>query len=75
MEAVGARSGRDVVGKVWKLFLGQAPDAVFKLETLAQRERPCRPGETGALPEIHGLSAGAARLAELCEQIEHGQGR
>lgn len=53
MEAVGARSGRDVLGKVWRLFLGQAPDAVFKLETLCARGRSCCSREAGPLPQVY----------------------
>ncbi|MEQ1608144.1 MAG: hypothetical protein ABL956_04115 [Hyphomonadaceae bacterium] len=34
MEIVGPESGRDMLGKVWRLFLGQAPDAVFTLDPL-----------------------------------------
>jgi two-component system sensor histidine kinase BarA len=71
MEAVSARNGRDVVGKVWKLFLGQGPEAVTRLEDLAAE------GDTAALAkQAHflksmSLSAGAAKLAQLCEAIEH----
>ncbi|HEV7691523.1 MAG TPA: ATP-binding protein [Hyphomonadaceae bacterium] len=70
MEAVSARNGRDVVGKVWKLFLSQGPEAVAKLEELALT------GDTeGLARQAHflksmSLSAGAARLARLCEAIE-----
>lgn len=71
MEAVGARSGRDVVGKVWKLFLGQAPDAVFKLETLAQGGDPGAVAKQAHFLKSMSLSAGAAQLAELCEGLEH----
>ena len=77
MEAVGARSGRDVVGKVWKLFLGQAPDAVFKLETLGAGSDPGAIAKQAHFLKSMSLSAGAADLAALCEDIEqHGkQGR
>ncbi len=71
MEAVGARSGRDVVGKVWKLFLGQAPDAVFKLETLAAGSDPGAVAKQAHFLKSMSLSAGAAQLAELCEGLEH----
>ena len=70
MEAVGARNGRDVVGKVWKLFLGQAPDAAFKLETLAQGGDPAAIAQQAHFLKSMALSAGAGRLAELCERIE-----
>jgi signal transduction histidine kinase/CheY-like chemotaxis protein/HPt (histidine-containing phosphotransfer) domain-containing protein len=71
MEGVGARSGRDVVGKVWKLFLGQAPDAVFKLETLATGSDPAALAKQAHFLKSMCLSSGAARLAALCEEIEH----
>ena len=71
MEAVGARSGRDVVGKVWKLFLGQAPDAAFKLETLAQGGDPGAVAKQAHFLKSMSLSAGAAQLADLCEDLEH----
>ena len=70
MDAVAARSGRDVVGKVWKLFLGQAPDAVFKLETLATASDPSGISKQAHLLKSMSLSAGAARLAARCECIE-----
>jgi len=72
MEAVGARSGRDVVGKVWKLFLGQAPEALAKLESLvAQDADPAALAKQAHFLKSMSLSAGAARLAALCETIEH----
>lgn len=70
MEAVGARSGRDVVGKVWKLFLGQAPDAVFKLETLGAGSDPDAFAKQAHFLKSMSLSAGAARLAAVCEDME-----
>ncbi len=70
MEAVGARSGRDVVSKVWKLFLGQAPDAAFKLETLASSGDPAVIAKQAHFLKSMSLSAGAAGLAALCEEIE-----
>lgn len=69
-EAVAARSGRDVVGKVWKLFLGQAPDAVFKLETLATAGDPSEIAKQAHLLKSMSLSAGAAQVAARCESIE-----
>jgi len=70
MEAVGARSGRDVVAKVWKLFLSQAPDAVFKLETLAAGSDPGAVARQAHFLKSMSLSAGAAQLSELCEGME-----
>ncbi|MFT3724332.1 MAG: ATP-binding protein [Hyphomonadaceae bacterium] len=70
MEAVGARSGRDVVAKVWKLFLGQAPDAVFKLETFANSGDAAALAKQAHFLKSMALSAGAARLAASCEDIE-----
>jgi len=70
MEAVGQRNGRDVVGKVWKLFLGQAPDAAFKLETLAQGGDPAAIAKQAHFLKSMALSAGAARVAAHCERIE-----
>ncbi|HVY87223.1 MAG TPA: ATP-binding protein [Hyphomonadaceae bacterium] len=71
MEQVGARSGRDVVGKVWKLFLGQAPDAVFKLEMLASQENADQLAKQAHFLKSMSLSAGAAQVAAICEAIEH----
>jgi HPt (histidine-containing phosphotransfer) domain-containing protein len=71
MEAVGRRSGRDVVAKVWKLFLAQAPDAVAKLETLASEANLGAAAKQAHFLKSMSLSAGAARLAALCETIEH----
>jgi signal transduction histidine kinase/HPt (histidine-containing phosphotransfer) domain-containing protein/ActR/RegA family two-component response regulator len=71
MEAVGARSGRDVVAKVWKLFLGQAPDAAFKLETLAAGSDPATLVKQAHFLKSMCLAAGAARLAVLCGDVEH----
>ena len=71
MRKVGARNGRDVLGKVWRLFLSQAPDAVFKLETLSQgAEAAALSAQAHALKSM-ALSAGAASLARLAEDIEH----
>jgi len=70
MEAVSSRSGRDVVGKVWRLFLGQAPDAVTKLETLAAQANAPELAKQAHFLKSMSLSAGAARLASLCEAIE-----
>jgi two-component system sensor histidine kinase BarA len=70
MEAVSSRSGRDVVGKVWKLFLGQAPDAVTRLEMLASQANLADVAKQAHFLKSMSLSAGAARLAALCETIE-----
>jgi two-component system sensor histidine kinase BarA len=70
MEAVSARSGRDVLAKVWKLFLGQAPDAIAKLEALAGEANAAGAGKQAHFLKSMSLSAGAARLAALCETIE-----
>jgi HPt (histidine-containing phosphotransfer) domain-containing protein len=71
MESVGARSGRDVVAKVWKLFLGQTPDALFKLENLAAAGDPSPVARQAHFLKSMSLSAGAATFAALCEEIEH----
>ncbi len=70
MEGVAARSGRDVLGKVWKLFLGQAPDAVFKLETLGAGSDPSALSKQAHFLKSMALSSGAARLAAVCEDVE-----
>jgi HPt (histidine-containing phosphotransfer) domain-containing protein len=70
MESVGQRNGRDVVGKVWKLFLSQAPDAAFKLETLAKGSDPAAIAKQAHFLKSMALSAGAARVAGHCERIE-----
>jgi two-component system, NarL family, sensor histidine kinase BarA len=72
MEAVGARNGRDVVAKVWKLFLGQMPAAVDRLEQLAAQKDLQAVSKQAHLLKSMSLSAGAARLGGLCEAIEHG---
>jgi two-component system sensor histidine kinase BarA len=72
MDAIMARSGRDVLGKVWKLFIGQAPQAAARLVMLA-----VEPVDAGELSkQAHALksmclSAGAARVAEVCEAMEN----
>jgi two-component system sensor histidine kinase BarA len=74
MEAVTARSGRDLVAKVWKLFLAQAPLQADRIADL----RAAAPLDTAALiSNAHSLksmclSSGAALMAECCETIEHG---
>ena len=70
MEAVGSRSGRDVLGKVWKLFLGQGPDAVFKLETLGAGSDPAALAQQAHFLKSMCLSSGAARRASVCEEVE-----
>jgi two-component system sensor histidine kinase BarA len=71
MDAIMARSGRDVLGKVWKLFIGQAPQAAARLVMMA-----VEPVDAGELSkQAHALksmclSAGAARVAEISEAIE-----
>ena len=71
MEAIMARSGRDVLGKVWRLFIGQAPQATARLIMLA-----VEPVDAEELAkQAHALksmclSAGAARVADLCEVME-----
>ena len=72
MESVGAHNGRDVVAKVWKLFLAQAPNAVARLEQLAAQKDLLALSKQAHLLKSMSLSAGAARLAGLCEAIEHG---
>ena len=62
MEAVGARSGRDVLAKVWKLFIGQGPDAAFKLETLATAGDPGSLAKQAHFLKSMAILAGAARL-------------
>jgi two-component system sensor histidine kinase BarA len=71
MRKVGARNGRDVVGKVWKLFLGQAPDAVFKLDMLAQGGDPQPLSAQAHFLKSMALSAGASAVAAIAEQLEH----
>ena len=71
MEAVEARSGRDVVGKVLKLFLSQTPDALFKLETMGAGSNPTAITKQAHFLKSMALSSGAARLAAVCENIEH----
>jgi CheY-like chemotaxis protein len=70
MLAVGARNGRDVLGKVWKLFLVQGPDAAFKLETLAQGTDSAAIAKQAHFLKSMALSAGAAKVAALCEAVE-----
>jgi two-component system sensor histidine kinase BarA len=70
MVSVGARNGRDVLGKVWKLFLVQGPDAAFKLETLASGNDSAAIAKQAHFLKSMALSAGAARVARLCEEIE-----
>ncbi len=70
MRKVGARNGRDVVGKVWRLFLGQGPDAAFKLEVLSQAADAQAFGAQAHFLKSMALSAGAAAVAGLAEEIE-----
>ncbi|HEY7799650.1 MAG TPA: ATP-binding protein [Hyphomonadaceae bacterium] len=72
MESVGARNGRDVVAKVWRLFLAQTPGAAARLEQLAAQKDFAALSKQAHLLKSMSLSAGAARLADLCEAIEHG---
>lgn len=71
MRKVGARNGRDVAGKVWRLFLGQSPDSVFKLEMLAQGTDGQALSAQAHFLKSMALSAGAKAVAGLAEQIEH----
>jgi two-component system sensor histidine kinase BarA len=70
MRKVGARNGRDVVGKVWRLFLGQGPDAAFKLEVLSQAADAQAFGAQAHFLKSMALSAGAPAVAGLAEEIE-----
>lgn len=70
MAAVGRRNGRDVIGKVWRLFLAQGPDAAFKLETLAEGTDPAAVAKQAHFLKSMALSAGAAGVAEICELAE-----
>jgi len=70
MRKVSARNGRDVVGKVWRLFLGQAPDAAFKLEMLSQAADPQALAAQAHFLKSMALSAGASTVAGLAEEIE-----
>lgn len=70
MAAVGRRNGRDVIGKVWKLFLAQGPDAAFKLDTLAEGTDPAAVAKQAHFLKSMALSAGAASVAEICELTE-----
>ncbi len=60
-----------MLGKVWRLFLGRAPQAVATLQAIApdpaQTERLAK--QTHALKSMC-LSAGAARMAAICEAME-----
>jgi len=72
MEGVAARSGRDLVGKIWKLFAGQAPLGVTRIESIVA-STPIDAAELSR--QAHALksmclSSGAGRLAALCETIE-----
>ena len=71
MEAVSRRSGRDVVAKVWNLFLGQAPDAATKLEAFAAQANIPEVAKQAHFLKSMSLSAGAVRLAALCETVEY----
>ncbi len=68
--AFGARSGGDGVARAWRLFLGQAPDAVFRLETLAAGGDPAALAKQVNFLKSMALSAGASRLVALCDEIE-----
>ena len=70
MRKVGARNGRDVVGKVWRLFLGQAPDAAFKLEMLSQGADPQAFASQAHFLKSMALSAGASFVSGIAEEIE-----
>jgi len=70
MAAVGRRNGRDVIAKVWKLFLAQGPDAAFKLDTLAEGSDPAAVSKQAHFLKSMALSAGAAGVAEICELAE-----
>lgn len=70
MRKVGVRNGRDVVGKVWRLFLGQAPDAAFRLEVLSQGADPQAFAAQAHFLKSMALSAGATAVSDLAEQIE-----
>jgi HPt (histidine-containing phosphotransfer) domain-containing protein len=59
-----------VLGKVWRLFLGQAPDAVFKLETLCAGGDPVAVAKQAHFLKSMCLSSGASRLAGVFEDIE-----
>ncbi len=71
MEQVAARSGRDVLGKVWRLFLSQTPEAVAKLEALAAERDAQGLAKQAHFLKSMSLSSGAAALAALCEVVEH----
>ncbi len=70
MAAVGQRNGRDVLGKVWKLFLSQGPDAAFKLDTLAAGSDPSAVAKQAHFLKSMALSAGGAGVAGVCELVE-----
>jgi signal transduction histidine kinase/DNA-binding NarL/FixJ family response regulator/HPt (histidine-containing phosphotransfer) domain-containing protein len=73
MEQVGARNGRDVLGKVWKLFLGQAPKAAGLIATSTEAY-PVNGGDlskTAHALKSMSLSAGAEAIGRLCEDVEH----
>ncbi|MBI1362172.1 MAG: response regulator [Alphaproteobacteria bacterium] len=71
MEAIMSRSGRDVLGKVWKLFLGQAPHAVSTLQAIpVQPEQAEQIAKQAHALKSMCLSGGAAGMAVICEALE-----
>lgn len=71
MDSLGAKSGRDVRGKVWSLFQVKAPEALDALNALLVSN-----ADHGDIAkQAHALksmahSAGAKRLAEVCHALE-----
>ncbi len=60
-----------MVGKIWKLFLSQAPDALFKLQTLGAGADPAASAKQAHFLKSMALLASAAQLAAVCEDIEY----
>ncbi len=72
MEKMGAKSGRDILHKVWSLFLSRAPAAGDAIEaSIADTDwEPETTERASHALKSMASSAGCARLAAICETIE-----
>lgn len=71
LHALGARSGRDVRGRIWDMFRSRFPDGVSHMADLMACDSPDEAisRQAHALKSM-ALSAGAAQLVKLLETIE-----
>jgi two-component system sensor histidine kinase BarA len=69
---MGERTGRDVIGRIWRLFRANATAAAARIDAETGRAAPDPTAVAAAAHALKSmsLSAGASALAAACERLE-----